>query len=89
MKFHSLCDAGAFEEDLVRKCTKDVLLGLRYLHQKGIMHRDIKGQNVLMGGANGFTKLADFGASKQVKNIVEGLSVGDSSAHQCFWFQDR
>jgi serine/threonine protein kinase len=61
-------------ESQVRLCTKDMLLGLSYLHSNGIAHRDIKGANVLLT-AQGEMKLADFGASKRLDtaSIVSGL----------------
>lgn len=55
---------------MVRKHTKAVVLGLRYLHKKSIMHRDIKGQNVLVDN-NGTAKLTDFGASEKIHTVVE------------------
>ncbi|KAJ9682018.1 hypothetical protein PVL29_018082 [Vitis rotundifolia] len=55
---------GSFPEAVIRMYTKQLLLGLDYLHNNGIMHRDIKGANILVDN-KGCIKLADFGASKQ------------------------
>jgi len=54
---------GSFEESIIRKFTKQILLGIDYLHQKGVIHRDIKGANILSDGS-GNVKLGDFGAAK-------------------------
>ncbi|KAA0160574.1 hypothetical protein FNF28_05410 [Cafeteria roenbergensis] len=56
---------GGFEEGLVRRYTRHLLVGLEYLHRNGIAHRDIKGGNVLVA-LDGVIKLADFGASKRI-----------------------
>lgn len=53
---------GKFNEELVRNYTRQLLLGLEYLHSKKIVHRDVKGSNVLVT-RDGVVKLADFGES--------------------------
>ncbi|KAJ0015190.1 hypothetical protein Pint_19875 [Pistacia integerrima] len=56
-------------KQVIRAYTKQLLLGLEYLHKNGIMHRDIKGANILVDN-KGCIKLADFGASKQVVELA-------------------
>ncbi|XP_023735065.1 mitogen-activated protein kinase kinase kinase NPK1 [Lactuca sativa] len=60
---------GSFPESVIRMYTKQLLLGLEYLHKNGIMHRDIKGANILVDN-KGRIKLADFGASKKVVELA-------------------
>ena len=68
---------GGFNEILIRKYTKQILSGLKYLHDKKIIHRDIKCANILIGN-NGFIKLTDFGCSKK---ISMKLAKKDSSSN--------
>ncbi|MCO5559944.1 hypothetical protein L7F22_013548 [Adiantum nelumboides] len=59
---------GSFPEPVIRMYSRQLVQGLEYLHQNGIMHRDIKGANILVDN-RGCIKLADFGASKQVVEL--------------------
>ena len=58
-------NGGSFDIVVTKRYLLDVLRGLVYLHDHRIVHRDIKGENVLID-SDGTAKLADFGASKAV-----------------------
>lgn len=62
---------GPFEEPLIRNFTRQVLVGLCYLHGMDIIHRDIKGANILID-IKGTAKISDFGISKKVEQGEEG-----------------
>lgn len=59
---------GSFDEPLVKFITRQVLLGLEYLHSNGILHRDLKADNLLLE-IDGTCKISDFGISKKSKDI--------------------
>jgi serine/threonine protein kinase len=63
---------GIVHEAAIRAYMRDALSGLAYLHEHGIVHRDVKPANLLLG-PDGRAKLSDFGTRKL---------VGTSSATQ-------
>ena len=69
---------GPLNETLIRKYTRQILCGLKYLHSKGIVHRDIKCANILVD-QKGNIKLTDFGCSKQIARVCS-----DSSSNEEF-----
>lgn len=69
---------GALSEKIIIKFTKQILLGLHYLHSHGVVHRDLKGANIL-ADVDGNVKLADFGASKH----IQGLPLLSENSEMC------
>ncbi|XP_043689371.1 mitogen-activated protein kinase kinase kinase 18-like [Telopea speciosissima] len=55
---------GSLDESAIRSHTRAILQGLDYLHNRGLVHCDIKGRNVLVG-QNG-TQIADLGCARWV-----------------------
>lgn len=55
---------GALQEKVIRLYTRQILMGLNYLHRNDIVHSDIKCNNILVG-ASGIVKLTDFGCAKR------------------------
>ncbi|XP_063813633.1 protein kinase C delta type-like [Pseudophryne corroboree] len=53
---------GPFDVPTIRFFAAEILCGLQFLHTRGIVHRDIKTDNILLDAA-GHVKIADFGLS--------------------------
>lgn len=57
--------AGKHSESFCKYVSYKVLCGLKYLHERHILHRDIKSDNILVS-SEGHIKLADFGYATQL-----------------------
>jgi len=72
---------GPFRETMIRRYTRQILLGLDYLHHNSIIHRDIKGDNILVHN-DGTVKLADFNCSKRIKDMASGSNKFKSDTNK-------
>lgn len=59
----TLRDEGAFTPDRVERVLRDIARGLAYAHARGIVHRDVKPENIFLDAASGRALLSDFGVA--------------------------
>jgi mitogen-activated protein kinase kinase kinase len=74
---------GKFEESVVSSLTRQTLSGLAYLHVEGILHRDLKADNILLD-LDGTCKISDFGISKRSANPYNN-DITNSMQGSVFW----
>lgn len=75
-----LAHTARYTETMAARHFKQILQGIHYLHSLGVVHRDIKLDNILLAGngTNNDVKIADFGLSALVRLDEDGYDAEES-----------
>jgi len=76
-----LHDHGALSVDETRRTLRDVADALAYAHERGVVHRDIKPDNILIDAESGRPMVTDFGIARAVSDgnsrlTATGIAIG-------------
>ena len=77
MQLLSDVEPGTVDEETVGRWYDDLREGLAYIHANGVIHRDLKLQNVLIG-PDGHAVITDFGISKIFDAKGDGVQIVDT-----------
>jgi NIMA (never in mitosis gene a)-related kinase len=67
--------SGRFKNREIQQILFEAALGIKFVHDEHVMHRDIKGGNLLLD-SKGHVKIGDFGISKILEGTVKGSTTG-------------
>ncbi|NXD64976.1 NEK5 kinase, partial [Eolophus roseicapillus] len=60
-----------FDEDQILRWFVQISLGLKHIHDKKVLHRDVKAQNIFLCNNGKVAKLGDFGIARQLNSTME------------------
>jgi len=65
---------GALREKVAGSILAQILSALAYMHSRGIVHHDIKPENVIVDYLSNKVKLTDFGSAREVKSMTPSVA---------------
>jgi serine/threonine protein kinase len=72
--FGLLSKKSRFSEEQTKFYAAQIVMALEYLHERDIIYRDLKPENVLID-AEGYIRLTDFGLSKMYVDKSDAMSI--------------
>ncbi|HKS05893.1 MAG TPA: protein kinase [Gemmatimonadaceae bacterium] len=79
---HWIHDHGAMEPERARRLLRDVADALAYAHAQGVVHRDVKPDNILLDKSSGRPMVTDFGIARAITEGADsrltatGIAIG-------------
>eukprot|EP01051_Picozoa_sp_SAG22_P013007 SAG22_NODE_1410_length_4481_cov_10.703788_4_plen_455_part_00 len=74
--FAKLSDEGRFGEPTANRYFGQLCSGVAYMHARGVCHRDLKLENLLLDGSGATLKLTDFGFAKNYTDSAPKTCIG-------------
>ena len=75
----ALATRGTFSPEATRRALREVADALAYAHARGVVHRDIKPDNILLDGETGRSLVTDFGIARAMTGEDSGENTGPGS----------
>merc|ERR1712180_106496 len=86
---HFMSEQGPLSETLAKELFKQILETITTVHKRGIVHRDIKDENILIDPKTFKTKIIDFGSGDYIEDKVYTRFQGTRVYSPPEWIRDR
>ena len=74
--FDFISDNGPLKEDLAKKIFRQIIDAVQKIHSAGVIHRDIKDENILIDTQTHNVKIIDFGSAAKLHHDIYSYFAG-------------